>query len=268
MPLLPVDRVPAQSRPEAFDAFPSEVFVQSQRDARRFNASAAPVDASRSHADEAPPWHPVEDSTADPAGVGALLYAAKPVQWRGDGELLSLPFRVAKGGLWLVVDLWAGFSGLLFALLSLGIRFIALSAEQNPEAVAVCKAKFPNVIHVNDVRLVNSRMFHEVLKRRNIRGMLVGGGSPCQGNSSLNRGRQSLQDPRSQMPVELRRLLRELASDELTNKVQVYSFLECCKREGGGTEGILAIHAMRTCSCRSRLLRLGREKSLVLVSHN
>ena len=97
VPLLPVDRVPAQSRPEACYAFPSEVFVQAQRDARRFKASAAPVAASSSHADEAPPWHPARGSTGDPAGVGALLYAAKPVQWRGDGEYRSQSLPMGAG---------------------------------------------------------------------------------------------------------------------------------------------------------------------------
>ena len=109
-------------------------------------------------------------------------------------------------------------------MLSLGIRLIALSAETNPDAVAVAQANFPNLVHVGDVKTVCSSMFYEVVRRRNIRGIIAGGGSPCQGNSSLNNGRRSPLDPRSQMPTELRRLLRELASDEITNQIQMASW--------------------------------------------
>ena len=198
-----------QSPARRFADVPSDEQVAAQRAARRHpdragNAVHIPASSQTGHTSE----------------VGAKLYAAKPIQWRGQGELLALPFRVAKGGLWLVIDLWAGFSGLLFALLSLGIRFIALSAETNPDAVAVAQANFPNLIQVGDVKAVNSSMFHEVIRRRNIRGFITGGGSPCQGNSSLNKDRRGLLDPRSQMPTELRRLLREIASDSITNKIR------------------------------------------------
>ena len=70
------------------------------------------------------------------AGVGECvdgrLAATKPVAWRGRGELLQLPWPTPCSGLVLVVDLWSGSAGLLVALLSLGIRFIAISAEMDP----------------------------------------------------------------------------------------------------------------------------------------
>ena len=61
--------------------------------------------------------------------VASALQAAKQVTWRGQGELPQLPWPQPHQGLVLVVDLWAGISGLLVALLALGVRCIALAAE-------------------------------------------------------------------------------------------------------------------------------------------
>eukprot|EP00435_Cladocopium_sp_Y103_P012597 s4807_g3.t1 len=56
--------------------------------------------------------------------------------------------------------------------------------------------------------------------------VLMGGGSPCQGNSSLNVSRKGLNDPRSRQPLELRRLRQEfLDLPEMADK-ELITFLE------------------------------------------
>ena len=63
--------------------------------------------------------------------------------------------------------------------------------------------------YVEDVR---GYMFDKIIQRRDFRGIIIGGGSPCQGNTSLNRNRKGLQDPRSRQPEQLARIVRELES--------------------------------------------------------
>ena len=151
------------------------------------------------------------------------LAAAKPVVWRGAGELLQVPWQAPGAiGTWLVVDLWSGCGGLLYALLSLGVRCIALAVEHEPNAVACCKAAFPNVVHCSDVAQVKQHMFRGVIERRNIAGIIVGGGSPCQGNTILNAQRRGLHDPRSHGPTHLARI----RSDLQEFGIPVLSFLE------------------------------------------
>ena len=167
----------------------------------------------------------LSEEPAQPAdAIAEKLYAAKPVQWRGQGELLQVPWRCQRSGLFLVIDLWSGFGGLIFALLSLGVRCIALLAEFESEARAVAEHNFPHAIHVDYVEDVCSHMVKAVIGRREFAGIIVGGGSPCQGNSSLNKRRQNWNDSRSQMPIELKRIVTELESS--FPSIPVFSFLE------------------------------------------
>ena len=52
--------------------------------------------------------------------VGARLVAARPVTWRGRGELCQCPWMRPLRGSWLVIECWAGVGGLALALLSMG----------------------------------------------------------------------------------------------------------------------------------------------------
>eukprot|EP00435_Cladocopium_sp_Y103_P065673 s583_g27.t1 len=67
---------------------------------------------------------------------------------------------------------------------------------------------------------------YPLLRRRNIRGVIMGGGSPCQGNTSLNLGRKGLQDPRSQQPLHLQRLRDEFLALPDMHGVELITFLE------------------------------------------
>ena len=153
------------------------------------------------------------------------LLAAKPVVWRGTGDLWQMPGLDSQAfrGRWLLIEFWAGVSGLALALLSLGINFIGVSAEPSSDAVACSKKCMPNLVHVDRVEQLDPSMFRSLLNSKTFEGVILGGGSPCQGNSSLNPGRLGLQDPRSCQP----KILADFADKMETDLgVEVYIFLE------------------------------------------
>jgi len=156
--------------------------------------------------------------------IAARLEAAKPARWRGRGELISLPWKTPDVGPVLLIDLWSGFSGASIAMLSLGVKVYVLAAESNPDVVKMAEASIDQIVHVPAVELINAQMVEGIMKRRSIQAIVVGGGSPCQGNTSLNKGRRGLDDPRSLQPNELVRITNELK--RAFPKTQVLSFLE------------------------------------------
>ena len=72
--------------------------------------------------------------------IAERLAAAKPVTWKGRGELPQFSFgKQLTPGLLLVLDFWSGLAGTVISLLSLGVRVVVLSCESEPhlrEAVA------------------------------------------------------------------------------------------------------------------------------------
>ena len=163
---------------------------------------------------------------SSPSDLARMLYAAKPVTWRGRGDLAQVPWTSVPRGTWLVLDLWSGYGGLCLALLQLGMTFYAVAAECDQVARDVACKNLPHLLHVPYVEELRAADFVPFLRRRNVRGVLMGGGSPCQGNSALNVGRRGLADPRSCQPLELQRLRDEfLALPEMANR-EVLVFLE------------------------------------------
>ena len=154
------------------------------------------------------------------------MYAARPVTWRGRGDLAQVPWSRPCKGTWLVLDCWAGFGGLCIGLLQLGWHFYCAAAEMDPVAAQVAQHNTPNIVHVDLVEHLHASDFAPFLARRNIRGVLIGGGSPCQGNSSLNLGRRHLDDPRSCQPAELCRLRAEFQSLPECQGLEIVVFLE------------------------------------------
>lgn len=63
------------------------------------------------------------------ANLGDRLAVARSCSYRGQGQILQLPWRAFFDGLWVVVDLFGGCGGLLVALIALGTRFVAVHAE-------------------------------------------------------------------------------------------------------------------------------------------
>ena len=154
------------------------------------------------------------------------LYGAKPITWRGQGDLPQFPWAKPFKGTWLVLDLWSGIGGLLVALLSMGVHFYAVAAEMDEEAAHCAQAVMPQVVPVRRVEDLRAVDFIPMLVRRSFRGALLGGGSPCQGNSALNRRRKGLADTRSQQPLELQRLVSEFEQLPACQGMEIVAFLE------------------------------------------
>ena len=142
--------------------------------------------------------------------VAERLCAAKPVTWRGRGDLVQVPIPSVTPGLILVLDMWAGISGAIIALLGLGCRVIVLAAESDPLACAASQAVMPNIVHIPKVEMISAKMLVPILRRRKVAAVLYGGGAPCQGNTSLNKQRQGLDDLRSHQPHAVHLLGAEL----------------------------------------------------------
>ena len=157
--------------------------------------------------------------------VPERLEAAKPVSWRGSaGELPQLPFECPRKGYYLVIDLWSGTAGLIVALLAMGFRIVVLAVEMDEVLAKAVGRVFPNVVQMAKVEDVKGALFEKVLSRRSFDGIVIGGGSPCQGNSSLNSSRKGLGDPRSWQPVELIRIVAELKP--YSDPLPIFTFLE------------------------------------------
>ncbi|CAJ1330278.1 unnamed protein product, partial [Effrenium voratum] len=134
--------------------------------------------------------------------------AARPVCWQGAGDLPQMAWATPMVGTWLVIDLWAGISGMCIALLSMGVRFYAVAAECDWLSSQVVEKNLPHVVRVPDVEDICGADFQPFLQRRQVRGIIISGGSPRQGSSALNL-RQKL-DMRGQQPAQLVRIRAEL----------------------------------------------------------
>ena len=84
----------------------------------------------------------------------------------------------------------------------------------------------PNIVHTNGVEHLQVQSLRGILKRRFFRGIILEGGSPCQGNSILNASRNGLKDQRSQQHARLERLLHDLEQEPLVRGLVVAAFLE------------------------------------------
>ena len=91
-----------------------------------------------------------------------------------------------------------------FAALALGLRCIVLAAECDPALRLAKQRFFPNMVEIERVEDLNVEMLRQVVQKRQFSAILVGGGSPCQGNSFLNSRRKGLDDERSWQPGYLR----------------------------------------------------------------
>ena len=141
-----------------------------------------------------------------PSEVRARLSVCKPVAWQGRGDRGSSVSLVIHGDL----------DPHLVACLALGLRVFAVAIEQDPVAAERAAQSFPNVtvVSMQFVEEFRGKMLVEILRRRTVEGVIIGGGSPCQGNSALNRQRRGLGDLRSHPPSQLARIAEEVANLE------------------------------------------------------
>ena len=175
--------------------------------------------------------HPGKDAGIHLAAgpeISQRLEAAKPAVYRGGGLLPQVSWKVHRTGMVLLVDLWSGFGGSILALLALGMQVIAIAAE-NAEVREVCHRNMPNVVHVADVDHIRGKDLIAVIKRRKFAVVMIGGGSPCQGNSELNAQRKGIKDPRTigaYHVVRIEKELRQAAKDGGVELPPVGTFIE------------------------------------------
>ena len=203
--------------------------LQGHRAKRAKNGPLGAADMSATPAvSSTQPWlpSPRAELSGTTGNIAAKLLAAKPVRWAGRGELLQLPWKPEIRGTVLVIDLWSGVSTLLVSLLALGVNCIALCAENaaDGEVQRLAARAFPQAVEIQDVEEVHPEMFRPVLQRRQFSAIVVGGGSPCQGNSALNPDRKGLGDKRSWQPLHLDKLANGIQA--IAGKVPVLRFLE------------------------------------------
>ena len=84
----------------------------------------------------------------------------------------------------------------------------------------------PQLVHYDRVEDVSAKHFQGLLARRRPRAVILGGGSPCQGNSVLNKSRRGLSDDRSLQPAQLKRLKAEFEELPEMQDVVLILFLE------------------------------------------
>ena len=69
----------------------------------------------------------------------------------------------------MVVALRTTLTALLVALLALGLRFVALSVQQNPHHAKAILQRFRNLEIVQDAECIDDSVFRQVLARRTFR---------------------------------------------------------------------------------------------------
>ena len=160
-----------------------------------------------------------------PAGeVSSRLSVCKPVAWRGRGELVQYPWSCT--GTWILVDLWSGIGSTILACLALGLRIFAVSVEQDPVAAERAAHSFPNVVSMQYVEEFKGCMLREILRKRSVEGVIVGGENPFQGSSRLSRHRSGPQESRSLQPEQIVRIAHEIAELDEARGVKIRTFLE------------------------------------------
>ena len=84
------------------------------------------------------------------------------------------------------------------ALAILGVRFIAICAEDNDEAALLVTSGFPDAVHLVKVEEFKAQMLVPLLVKRKCQGVIVAGGAVCQPSSNLNKLNTGFADLRAQ----------------------------------------------------------------------
>eukprot|EP00435_Cladocopium_sp_Y103_P007646 s5330_g2.t1 len=128
----------------------------------------------------------------------------------------------------LVVDLFAGIGGLEIALEKAGVKVHhSIMVEKDVYCRTLLRRKFPGSDFCSDIRKFNEGLLKKALdKVPGITGILVGGGSPCQGLSQLSSERKHLDDERSGLFYEAVRVMELVQDVAAARKIWVLKFLE------------------------------------------
>jgi len=102
--------------------------------------------------------------------------------------------------------------GLLLALLALNVKFFYVAVECDSQASACARKNVSKMISFPDVTKFHFQLLDDELQSDSFDAILVGGGSPCQGNSLLNPRARGLEDERTQMFRHILRVQKEAIS--------------------------------------------------------
>ena len=92
------------------------------------------------------PWDGLTKVDID--SLSERIATAKVVKWRGEGQIIQLPWKLPWSGTVLVLDILGGMGRLMFALLAMGVQFICVHVEQDSDARTVTNKNFPDAVQV------------------------------------------------------------------------------------------------------------------------
>ena len=100
-----------------------------------------------------------------------------------------------------VIDLFAGIGGLERALELAQVKpWFSVAVESDADCRRCLRRRFPGMEFCSDIKRIDREQVKKWLKKiPDANGVIVGGGSPCQGLSKLSVDRRHLEDPRSKL---------------------------------------------------------------------
>ena len=120
-----------------------------------------------------------------------------------------MPVQARCRGPILLISLFDGIGCAAITLASLGLPFSFGAVELDQALSEACAACFPHSWHFPDARSFSIADLPRDLLGADFWMILIVGGSPCQGNSALNRTRQGMGDPRTRLFRHIRRVFDE-----------------------------------------------------------
>ena len=141
---------------------------------------------------------------------------------------LAVPGHLSADEQVLVIDLFAGIGGLGESLRKAGIPWKHLVAvESDPNCRRLLRRVHQGCELVNDITKFNKEAIIKVVdKIPALTGIVVGGGSPCQGLSKLSSNRKHLGDERSKLFYEAVRVLEDVKNLAVERDIWAVRFLE------------------------------------------
>ena len=132
--------------------------------------------------------------------------------WSLPEALPRLPLIARSKGPVLLLSLFDGIGCAAITLAALGLQFVLVAIEIELALSQACQSCFTHAFHFADVRDFHVGQLPAALRKSPFWMILVVGGSPCQGNSVLNRSRQGMGDPRTRLFQHVKRVFNECKS--------------------------------------------------------
>ena len=138
------------------------------------------------------------------------------------------PTRIGESENILIIDMFAGLGGLTASLEKAGVHWKHLGViEKDPDCRRLLRRTYPGANFYSLVEKFGKKEINELLRKvPEPTGIVVGGGSPCQGLSRLSSKRQHLADERSKLFFEASRIFREVEEVAAEKNLWVLKLLE------------------------------------------